>query len=988
MDNYAQPPAQNPDMFEQLTNIMPVTTGTVQRRWGYQLWNSTNPVVAKHAVEFQNQVTGVRRILLAAADGTGTGSAANRINSYLEDGTFDTTVLTPSAGASSPYIVNSRGYAYIEDGVLADQKKWDGSTLTNWGIAAPTTAPSVLVQSSVSMVWSALTEFSTMGIVYDSGSTSIQQLISVNASGLNTSQIGTSGTGQLVWNQTKGGTTTDGTITWTNVGQIAPWTADTPYTYRQPIYDQASGGVYVQFTNSTITSSATRPPFTGVSGTIAKDPGVNDWACIGNVASLNSGVNQDIRIWTPSTPFQKFDQSPSGVVEPIALPAFGSPLPTQPIYLQLAVTAGGTSGTATAPSFSATSGNTAVDNDLTWLSLGSGTWVANTAVTPWAETASGTPFTAIKDPNGNIQICTTASGNTGAGPTWATGFGQVTPDGANVTWTNVGVPITWASNTKWFLPVGGFINPTNVLTLGGTEIVDSHTNKQFVTASGKSGAGAPSWNITLAGTTTDGTVTWTNDGAFVSEPGSITLIGGRNYFITFHNAVTGNYSDLSPVSASTGAITNDSVNLVGIPVSPDSQVTDATILATTDGGDQTLLYRVGAVPNGVTAYVDITSETDLLDNNIYQETDQFGNIIGVANNQPPINGKFTIYHRGRLYMLVDEALLFSKALSDLITSTGTICGRFEECWGPGGQLPISGIAETPRGIATDGTALYIGSERRIHRLLGDGPTNYNEPEVIFNEAGILNQEVWKTVFVQDEPVGMMWLTPDFRVIGSDFNTYQDAGEEIQTTLNSINSAAAQTSWAMFASNGQYDLYILAIPTGVNTVPDTLCVFNMNTEKWVVWTPTDLISAGVFNIDVNGVPQWIFTASSGTAYKFAPNLFQDRISNTPVSYAATARTSWFAPFDLSSRKLLNELQVMGDASMLVTVEGANTAADFTAPTVLVSSATLTTNVFGDYIIPLLGTPTRFRYYRLTFTATNTTQDLLDGYSFEVIPFNRV
>jgi len=54
-----------------------------------------------------------------------------------------------------------------------------------------------------------------MGLIVDpNGNT--QQMISVNAKGTNSTQLGTTSNGEPAWNQTPGGTTTDNTITWTN----------------------------------------------------------------------------------------------------------------------------------------------------------------------------------------------------------------------------------------------------------------------------------------------------------------------------------------------------------------------------------------------------------------------------------------------------------------------------------------------------------------------------------------------------------------------------------------------------------------------------------------------------------------------------------------------------------------------------------------------------------------------------------------------------
>lgn len=36
--NFDQPPAQDPDRFEILLNVMPTLTGVIQRRWGYRIF--------------------------------------------------------------------------------------------------------------------------------------------------------------------------------------------------------------------------------------------------------------------------------------------------------------------------------------------------------------------------------------------------------------------------------------------------------------------------------------------------------------------------------------------------------------------------------------------------------------------------------------------------------------------------------------------------------------------------------------------------------------------------------------------------------------------------------------------------------------------------------------------------------------------------------------------------------------------------------------
>jgi hypothetical protein len=64
----------------------------------------------------------------------------------------------------------------------------------------------------------------------------------------------------------------------------------------------------------------------------------------------------------------------------------------------------------------------------------------------------------------------------------------------------------------YFCPaVGGAWQASHAYTLGAL-IGDANVNIQKVTTAGTSGAVEPAWNATVGGTTTDGTVTWTNQG--------------------------------------------------------------------------------------------------------------------------------------------------------------------------------------------------------------------------------------------------------------------------------------------------------------------------------------------------------------------------------------------------------------------------------------------------------------------------------------------
>lgn len=87
-----------------------------------------------------------------------------------------------------------------------------------------------------------------------------------------------------------------------------------------------------------------------------------------------------------------------------------------------------------------------------------------------------------------------------------------------VTYINGVAPYAWGTPLQ-----GGFLRLTNdsvwlpnssVFTLG-QQIVDSNGNIQQITTAGITGSSVPTWNATPAGTTTDNTVTWTNEGSVI-----------------------------------------------------------------------------------------------------------------------------------------------------------------------------------------------------------------------------------------------------------------------------------------------------------------------------------------------------------------------------------------------------------------------------------------------------------------------------------------
>lgn len=477
--------------------------------------------------------------------------------------------------------------------------------------------------------------------------------------------------------------------------------------------------------------------------------------------------------------------------------------------------------------------------------------------------------------------------------------------------------------------------------------------------------------------------------------GSITLTTGRKYAVAFYNATTQSYSDFSPISVSSGPLSRQNVPLSGIPVSSDPQITNKLIVATADGGDPTTLYQVTTIANATTTYTDSTTEITLTSGTIWQETDSTGIQHGLLGNQPPPNGSFPIYHNGRIFLAVGEILFFSKSLAEVTTSSGIIAGRYEEAFVPDNSLSISTGAEQIHGLLSDGQTLYIGTELHIRRLLGDGPENFSQPETVFPQTGLLNQNVWQLVYVEGTPVGTMWMTPDFRVMASDFNTYTNVGTPINPILATINQSALNSCWAAMVSNGPYNFYMLAIPTGTNTVADTFCVYDMRLRQWYVWQFADQFLSGMFYVSLSGTPRWVFCDASGNLRLIDPTATYDRQGDaTQTAITSTVQTTWLNLGDPNVRKALNQLEIETvDPALTVTVEGASTNADFKTPHTVVTNAPLVTSALGPYIVPVAGYAAIDRHYRFTINSTSgqtsTPSDVILGFfSADLVPIHRI
>lgn len=945
VDNLTTAPSQDDDLFEILENIQPVDRGGLRRRWGYVLFSNPS-LVARRMYSYQKDTEATGRIILTSTAG---------IKALNEDGSvWNSSIFTP-AGTSHPRSVVSRDYAFFLTGNTADLKKWNGANsggVTGWGI--PTT--------------------------FNSGG---------SAGPNNPATAADAGGGVSSWtNPTNVFSSNNANATTTIAGGGAP-TSSGP---RNPTASQNIAGATPNWSTGSVVFASDDSRATATFSDVDTGPGATLEATGFGFAIPTNASIQGIVVEV-----ERSVAAGSGNIRDFSV---------------LIVKNGSATGTNKAdtgtnwPSVDAykTYGGSADLWGTTWLPADIN--ASNFGIQLRA-TSTGIPvdnFKTARIDHIRITVHYTENATVAASNKLdVTNFGFAIP-GSEVQGIKVEVEgsATTGANTKCKctliktgVPVGDlksadFSASETTLSFGGsTDLWGATWLSGDINATN---FGVRIYAEIQNGVSSDVAIdhvkitVWHAGGASISTAGAgnITLSVGRKYTFVFQNSATSHNSDLLPFTASTGAITSKTAALTSIPVPSDTQADRKLILATADGGDETKLYLIADIAAATTSYTDDTTETTLLTRPIYLETNDFGAEVGVADNTPPPNFTLVTKHRGRLYGVVGQNLYFSKNLDELVTSTGTVTGRWEESWPADNYIDISEGVESPTALLSDGEALYIGTERHIRRLYGDGPENFQAPQVVFNNVGVLNHEVFRTAFLEGAPIGAVWLTPDFRVIISDFNSYRDIGEPIQGTLDSVNPAGISNIHATFVSNEGFDLYVLAIPTGANTECDTLCIYNLESKRWFIWKPTDLITGLLYNVDSMGESQFLFTASTGKIYRFRGIDTQDRVGDTPVSFTATAQTSWLSFGSYTARKLLNELDLLtGDSSLTVTVYGASTIAEFASPTT-VKSGTVMQSPLGDWKFYLAGSTTNDRLYRLKFASTGTVADILSAYALTFVP----
>lgn len=308
---------------------------------------------------------------------------------------------TPVTAQPNPPVWGTTIGAITQDG----NQQWlcKGSSVQNWGIVAPATAPTAVNSPKPSAYhdWAADTLYSTSLSIIDSNG-NVQQL------------VGGGQTGAIapVWNVTTGGTTVDNTATWKNMGS-ATWTGTTSYSLNALI--QVTWTYWVTI------------PGSGGGGynTLMLIP-LLPFFFLGSHSFEHVMKLVKALIFGAFGMFISAPQQDGGDSYPVTVTAVWQ-----------CTTPGITA--ATQPNWIDGQGAQVTDGSVTWTNIGaSAGWTANLLVSLDQK---------VIDSNGNLQTISGSGKSGSTHPTWATSLGATTVDNT-ATWINAG-PFSAANSLPW-----------------------------------------------------------------------------------------------------------------------------------------------------------------------------------------------------------------------------------------------------------------------------------------------------------------------------------------------------------------------------------------------------------------------------------------------------------------------------------------------------------------------------------------------------------
>lgn len=647
-----------------------------------------------------------------------------------------------------------------------------GSSIQNWGIAAPTTSPTAANTTRPSPYpnWAASTFYNPSLVIVDSNSN--LQIVQT---------AGTTGGAPPTWALGVGATTTDGTVTWKNIGP-AGWQSAHAYA----VNDMVS----ITYTYYVVVPSGPPPCFSG-NVRVKTRRGDCKFEELGKlIVALTRFGPRLAQVLSHEYDGPMFDMGGGELVTPDHL------IETRKGWVRAAEIFSDKPIVHYKGTVYNLSIRTTEESERHYF-LSSGYIAHNRKELPSPDEGSGEtisyPVTVTE-----FFKCTTAGTSGGTQPHWATGIGTIIYDN-QARWTNQGTSITWAT-------IGAGVAVSNAPI-----VIDSNGNKQQIATPGKTGSAAPTWKTNSGETTIDAGATWLCQGQF-SAAGTAPWF----YAYAFKNSVSGEVSTASPSSSFITLAENKIITVQG-QGSADPQVDVIQIYRCLQGGSELLFLAEIANPKNATwSYNDASPDANLNELILAQIND--------ANDPPPLGLVALTYHLGRIFGSVGNTLYFSN-----VNSTN---GVTTSCFRPVDSfiLPSKIVRSwsTPIGLITMTVSdMYI--------TLGQGTASSPFYTVTYLEGiGILNYDAFtvngSTAYLNTTASKVISLDPSAGVTEIGF----PIGDQFLTLYN---PASAYMTWHE-GSSGDTALYAADGATGWFRMAPTSAP-----ETGVVWSPRAQIVDG-------------------------------------------------------------------------------------------------------------------------------------------------
>ena len=641
-----------------------------------------------------------------------------RVASFTSTGI--STILNKTT-AEQGYITTIGNMTYISDGASVDMQKWgspNGSlaapALSTWGLAAPTTTPSVTNLGC----WLPQTTFS----VYSTSPQTGQAILDPNGNiemvtAVVTGTSGVTGSIQPLWPVNTNSTIQDGSVTWTNCGPLETWLPATNYPVIPTVILDTNGNLQI-ITLGNYNDIVL--PWVSGQGYVAGDYvsyGGQYWTTVQTITNA-----------TPQSmiPPASGNTSASTTMGVTTVVPFWS-LAQNPIITGL-----------TQPVWNTVIGGTTTDGNYIWTNIGPGTLV---------ETVGTSYVYGFRTIYGHLTTCSPVSLNTGSifGPisaaitSFAISSNVITFQGTNnfiagSTFTVTGLAVGTYLNEQTFVVLSSGLT-TSAFTANFTHAdvgstSDSGSTQNLIATVSSNGTTSLLCNASVAITATEvsaNIVTVTAINSFV--PGLYVTFSGVTT-ATFLNGQQLQILNVDPVGQ-WFQVYFVTTNQAETPDTGAAVFNAVEIYRVSDGGG-TYIFA-GAVTNpgaGVWTYHDFTTDADL---NVVQVAPQNN-----LNDPPPgapgssvaTAGNFTTYWNGRIWMAVGNYVYFD-------AGPDCINGVPEEAWPPANRFqyvgPVIGLEPTPDGI---GLLVYVAD--RINVILGGPETISFYSTDAFSNFGISN----------------------------------------------------------------------------------------------------------------------------------------------------------------------------------------------------------------------------------------------------------